>query len=139
MRTMLFSFLGRDMRYWILIFAISSQSVMADAYKCRLPDGRFVITEKPCEVGSVTSGSAKSDPVDASSYDRAQSDLNRQKGWVAGREQMHRDDAAIARRQAAAADQAYPVSPPKQIKSESIFDKPWGCGNRSCSQTFTRP
>lgn len=124
------------MRFVFLFLAVFSQSVLADAYKCKSSSGQVVFTEKPCEVGHTLAGSSQTDHVDSH---RAQADLNRQRGWLAGREQMHRQDAINAQNQASAIHRMYPQESPKVLKSESIFDKPWGCGNRSCPSVSSSP
>lgn len=119
------------MRLFLLCLAFAVHPSFADAYKYKSVNGQVVFTEKPCEVGQTLSRAVKSEFVDSQ---RAQMDLERQRGWLAGREQMHRDDAINAHEQAMAVDRAYPQEIRKTTKSASIFDKPWGCGNRSCSK-----
>lgn len=126
------------MRGLFLIAVLISAPALADAYKCKSPAGQVVFTEKPCEVGHTSVRAVSSDGIDDAAVARAQLDLERQKAWVSGREKMHQEDAAIYRQRAAAADAGYVTSPAAQTKSESIFDKPWGCGNRSCSTTASR-
>lgn len=124
--------------HFLILLFVLSHPAFADAYKCKSASGQIVITDKPCDViGHGHLKSSKSDVTDSTSVARAQADLQRQKAWLAGRDQMHRDDAVLAQQKAAAVDRSYPVEQPQQRKSESIFDKPWGCGNRSCSTTVT--
>lgn len=121
-----------------ILLLVLAQPVFADAYKCKSSTGQTVITDKPCDVfGHSHLNSSKSDVTDSKSVARAQSDLQRQKSWLAGRDQMHRDDAVLAQQKALAVDRSYPVEQQQKLKSESIWDKPWGCGNRSCSSTVT--
>lgn len=121
-----------------ILLLVLAQPVFADAYKCKSSTGQTVITDKPCDViGHGYLKSAKSDVTDSNSVARAQADLQRQKSWLDGRDEMHRDDAVLAQQKAAAVDRSYPAEQPQKLKSESIWDKSWGCGNRSCPSTVT--
>lgn len=126
------------MRELFLILVLISTSAFADAYKCKSPSGHVVFTEKPCDPGYTNTRAVSSAGVDDVAVARAQSDLERQKAWLAGREQIQREDAAAIARLRVAAEAAYPSAPSVPAKSESIFDKPWGCGNRSCSAVSNR-
>lgn len=123
------------MRYLLLLLLFAAQFANADAYKCKGENGRMVITATPCEAGNAV-GVARSDSPDQQSYNQAQADLRRQKRWLAGREEVQQREAANAHRQSSAS--VLPSPPvPEHSNSGSIFDKSWGCGNRSCPSTTT--
>lgn len=75
------------MRFLLSILLFTAfQPALADAYKCKSPTGQVVFTDKPCELGYSQHSSSKSDPSDYESIRRAQSDLQRQKNFVASRD-----------------------------------------------------
>ncbi len=136
---MIVSFFGVVMRYMLsaLLFVVA-QSVFADAYKCKAPGGQVVITAQPCDVGYQTARAARSDGTDAASYAQAQSDLQRQKAWLAGREEVKQQDAVIAQRQANDANQVYRHAEQARSNAGSIWEKHWGCWDSSCPTTTTK-
>lgn len=124
------------MRYLFWLFLFAAPLASADAYKCKGPNGKVVITAAPCDDGAVV-GVAKSDNPDQQSSDQARADLHRQKAWLSDREESQRRDAATSRSQSAAA--VLPPPPvPESSNSGSIFDKSWGCGGHSCPSATTK-
>jgi len=124
------------MRFALLLLLAFSTLANADAYKCKGANGKAVITATPCEAGYTSVGAVRSDETSADNYNQAQADLQRQKAWLVERDKVNRHDAAIAQQQADAVARAYPQVPQPQ-RSESIWDKPWGCMWHSCSSTKT--
>lgn len=74
------------MYYLCFLLALVSQTVFADAYKCRSSSGQSVISERPCDGGYSVTSSARSDNVDSEADRRAQADLQRQREWLSNRE-----------------------------------------------------
>lgn len=68
----------------------------ADAYKCKEVGGRVVFSASPCPDNSVQIKSAQSANISGIQYQRAQSDLERQRAWLRGREAEQRVESRSA-------------------------------------------
>ncbi len=76
-----------------LLLALSLLPVLAnaDAYKCKEPNGKIVVTSVPCE-DSLQLKSIPNAGTSQSDYNRAQSDLERQKMWLRNRQVEQAND-----------------------------------------------
>jgi hypothetical protein len=70
----------------ITLLAILSTTVHADAYKCKEPGGKLVFSSIPCPDDSTQLKAVPNANTTSSDYQRAQSDLERQKSWLNNRQ-----------------------------------------------------
>lgn len=70
----------------LLILSFISFLAHADAYKCKEAGGRVVFSSSPCSEHSVQVTTAQSLNTSDTQYQRAQSDLERQRAWLRNRE-----------------------------------------------------
>lgn len=75
------------MRFPVLAILLISASVAhADAYKCKEPNGKLVFSSVPCSINSAQISTVPNSNTTQAEYDRAQSDLDRQKSWLRKRQ-----------------------------------------------------
>lgn len=116
----------------LCVLALFSLASMADAYRCN-EGGKVVITNTPCETSRVS----RSDHPPAESVYQAQSDLERQRGYLVQRSSEQREDRRAFQRHADEVDKMYPQVPETVVSSSGITIR--GCGNGgSCPTTTTR-
>ena len=80
----------------LLILSFISFLAHADAYKCKETGGRVVFSSSPCPEYSAQVKTAQSANTSDIQYQRAQSDLARQRAWLRGREAEQRDESRSA-------------------------------------------
>lgn len=118
-------------RGFLILFGFYSSLVMADAYRC-VEKGKVTISNSPCFSTKVV----QSDNPPSESVYQAQSDLDRQRGYLVGREGEKRQDAIAARRSAMEVDAMYPDRKEVEKPMQDI-PRRW-CGNGgSCSTSRT--
>lgn len=71
----------------LLALTLASALAHADAYRCRQANGAVVISSRPCDDDAVTAAVVRSEQPSLQSVGRAQADLERQRQFVAQREQ----------------------------------------------------
>lgn len=76
----------------LLSLALATIPAHADAYKCRVANGSILISSQPCNESTLDSTVVRSDNASPSSVARARADLERQKQFVAKREQERTTD-----------------------------------------------
>ncbi len=82
----------RNMLLALLLLPVLSH---ADAYKCKEPNGKIVVTSVPCE-DSLQLKSIPNAGTSQSDYNRAQSDLERQKTWLRNRQVEQVNDSRLS-------------------------------------------
>lgn len=84
----------------IFLLLASSQGI-ADAYKCRIADGRIEISSSPCASGSSTLKSQPDEKISEADRRQAERDIERMRDFVEKREAAQRAEAAAEREAAA--------------------------------------
>lgn len=87
-------------RFLICLALLGCQHASANAYKCRMPDGKVVISSAPCDEQAKTVSVYQREQISLSQRQAAIDDLNRQKAFVARAESSRQVELVQVSRQA---------------------------------------
>ena len=85
------------MKKILIVALLFSLPVFADAYKCKDSSGKITVSSSPCPDYSYQVKTVPDSSPSITNYNRAQSDLERQKAWLNRRQsQQARDEVTVA-------------------------------------------